>query len=265
MSGTITAPTSPADATAAINGALGSGMGRYILPAGSYNVDTIVIPNGVELIGEGQFTTTVYGRVVFPANQFPGRLENLCVAAPNSMQINAVQVEHGCVGVIIRDVRALGGYSALYIAGTDCHISNCYFGDSGGTAAVVSNGANWYERCKIDSQSNPGWYAGFLQGEYSGDGVAENHFTDCDFSGPYTFSIYIDDAHSQAITVFNGAVMSAPCFVGHAKWTAFLGCELTARIENAGGAPCTVANCWAASAMKVIGSNLYKSNNVNIT
>ena len=64
--------------------------------------------------------------------------------------------------VILRDLTIWFGNSALVDNGVDSLIENCFL--SGYTAAVTSQGANWYVRDKLDTIGAYHSTYGFLQG-----------------------------------------------------------------------------------------------------
>lgn len=264
MSKTVYLPSYPIDCSEILNEELKT-TGKVYLPTGKYNIGKgINIPSKVSLIGEGQ-DTILYGKISFESDSIYSSLESLRLVGPTDPKYNAIHVPKGCVGHIFRDLVVSGGYSALYIKGTDCLLSNCFLGDILGRAVILSNGANWYERCKIDSYIESKECTAFLQGDSIDPMMLqENHFTDCDFSGPYSESIQIKDYYKLAISVFNGCIFSAPVKIDGAKWTAFSTCEFGANINNYDSSACTVSSSFGVVPVKAIG-NILKANNINIS
>src|SRR4029077_10253855 len=154
--------TGEGDAGVAIQKAINSGgLDTYILPPGNYTGSTIIIAGGIRLCGSGRGCTLFNGMIDFQNAGFSG-LEDIFINAPQDPNINAITIDAQSVSVALVRVRSQGGAATLYTQGADCCFSDCYFGDSVGMGAAVSNGNSWYERCKIDSQSRPSvFYAAF--------------------------------------------------------------------------------------------------------
>lgn len=165
--------------------------------------------------------------------------------------------------VFIRNCTIWGGVSALLNEGIDGSVEDCYI-TGWGFACLTSNGANWYRRCKFDADPGSVCQWSYYQGAtVPGQSSAENHFEQCDFSGPWAQgSIAIEDAAKQAITVFDGCVMSNRCTIGGANWTSFVGCEFGGPVQ-VGSGTCSIVGSYAFTPFSV--ANASKAGNVNIT
>jgi hypothetical protein len=135
---------------------------------------------------------------------------------------------------------------------------------------VVSQGANWYVRDKLDTNGSYASTYAFLQGvPFSGASSSENHFVQCDFSGNYTYSVSIQDATNSAITIIDGSVFSSPIQVSGAKWTSFSNAEIGSPsfTVSAGAGIVTVTGSYAFSPTTIAGggSNVVGGSNYNIT
>jgi hypothetical protein len=263
------------------------GGGTVFFPPGNYRItSTIMVPGSANLTGavilEGcgqrvshitaitDITLVQLGDI--NSNGYCG-IKNMSLFGYQNAAAtaNAVYI-YTNIPAIIRDVTIFGGNFALQNDGCDSCIENVYlngWGPNGG--GIKSFGANWYIRVKSDSGPQAVGFA-FLQGAFSlGAGVAENHFTQCDFSGNHTYSIYIDDGAEQSSTaIFEGCVMSGPTLINSAKWTCFSACEFgnaAFAVNNTVGGDVTVANSISFGGFTIIGgsANLHLSNNVNIS
>ena len=243
--------------------AVGTQGGNVVwLPPGNYLVSNggLILRDGVELIGAGQGTTQVSVKtdsavVTFDADSCAyASLRDVTIAGFSSAAAttNAVAIGTNCK-VILRDDRIIGGYAALYNLGIDSLIENCFL--AGYTAAVTSQGANWYVRDKLDTTGDfPSVYA-FLQGDRPDTASSsENHFIQCDFSGDYQFSISIADTTASAITVFDGSVMSSPISITGAKWTSFANDELGSTTFTANSGVVTVTGSYGFVPIAVTGA-----------
>lgn len=263
---------------AAINSRAACGGGVVEVEAGNYFCPGLYLPAQVSLRGEGQNVSLLqslsYDSTVLTlgAGSFHG-VRDLSIFGRNdpSTGTNAVVMPAGVVSAVFRDCMIWLGYSAVYTQSIDCLFDNCYIGNSYHGAAITSNGANWYQRCKIDSLGacvvggKPTPYYAFLQGASATGLIAENHFNMCDLSGDYDLSVLIDDSFNQAVTDFSGCVMSAPISVAGAKATFIRGCELGGDVSNSHGAPMTMVANIAVGAGITAQYVTAQSGNVGIT
>lgn len=241
---------------AALNACRAVGGGLVRGEAGNYVTRNVQIPDCVRLVCDGRGSTLFQAGGV-DANVFSfvpgsfGGLEHCHVEGYDNPATgtNAIWIPAGVVSAKLLDVVAWGGYSALYIQGIDCDLDDCYFGNSYHGAAVTSNGANWYRRCKIDSNADaivggkPSSYYGFMQGSSVNGSQMENHFSESDFSGCYDNSVLITDGNNSSITDFSGCVFSAPIVVQNAFSTTIRGCELGGDVVNNSGQPVIISAC----------------------
>jgi hypothetical protein len=266
------------------------GGGEVLLVPGNFNINnTVVIPGtanqtgAVSLKGSGRRVTFLTTTADIPVLQLGDINSNGYCGASNMSIFGLMTVAATKSTVIIfdnipcllRDLNIWGGLWGLENRGVDSTIENCFISGSGTTGgAVKSNGANWYIRCKLDSadNNNPTQFA-FLQGPpISIISVAENHFTQCDFTGNYQYSLFIDDGQTNsAFTVLEGCVLANPILINAAKWTCFSSPELGsgAFLVNAThGGDVTISNAYVVGPAVVIGggsSRLHLSNNIGIS
>ncbi|WP_407155167.1 glycosyl hydrolase family 28-related protein [Bradyrhizobium sp. STM 3557] len=221
------------------------GGGFVFFPPGTYLVSGagLTVSAGVWLEGSGiassiQVSTDSMA-VSFstsggtcPGGGHLGGLEKLQVLGfqTNTSTQPAVKIGANC-SVTIRDARIWFGAQGLVNNGVDSLVENSYI--CGWQQCVFSQGANWYVRVKLDSIgiTMVGTSAAFMQGAYIGPGgataIAENHFTQTDFSGTYSYSIYIDDTNNaSAITHIDGGVLSSAIMLNHHRFTMITGTEI---------------------------------------
>lgn len=244
-----------AELQSAINELCASG-GVLSLPPGWKEItSTITVCRGVILRGAGEYATAIHTdndivmlRFTGQGNDFSG-LENISVFGPMGWN-NLVVVDHNVV-VHMRDCRIWGGLFALEHNGMDGTVQNCFI--SGGHdwhgGNVLSRGANWYIRAKLDTSGQNVMF-GFYQAGSDPAFVRENHFTQSDFSGTFAYSVYIADA--QAYTVFDGGVFSSPIWVWGA-WTNFANAEIGGNITGYEGV-LTITGSYGFSGISVHGS-----------
>lgn len=241
--------------------------GRLLLSAGAYELSqTLVIPGGHRLVGAGQSSTAIITlayaditalRFTGPYNSFGG-IEDLRVACSQSTTATAscVHVTHN-VPVVFRDFQIWGGLHALLSQGVDGYFDGGFIGGAARAgSAVFSQGANWYIRTKFNDYAGFHQTYAFVQNSWSSpvnNGVQENHFVACDFSGQYDYSVFIyDGGANQAITDFSGSVFAAPIVIYAARATMFRGAEFgSPTLINY--APLAISASYAFSALAVSG------------
>lgn len=161
-----------------------------------------------------------------------------------------------------------GGLTALNVNGVDSTFEDCFINPKEGvanSAGVLSGGANWYKRCKIDTAGGGSVTDAFRQTARAAGltGVMENHFEQCDFSGPFTRSRNINDGgENSAITIFDGCVISSPIVISNHRASIFMGNEFGSTSFSTPGNTSLVGN-YAFSAMTV--ANASKAGNINIS
>lgn len=251
------------------SGILGGGI--VYVPPGNYSVTGITLKGTVRLVGAARERSIINGgatnndTVTFDSTSNYASLEHLEVIGYQ----NAAATSNGVViaqgrAVNLFNCHILGGSAGLFTKGTDGMVENCYI--AGYTSNITSNGANWYVRCKIDTAALGTPTDGFIQGAFYTSGVAENHFTDCDFSGNFTHSITINDTGtSSAITTFVGCVFAAPMVITNAKFTMMSACEVGSTV-TVGTNPTAITGCVATgSAVVVSGGGKTLAGNISIT
>jgi Pectate lyase superfamily protein len=249
------------------------GGGNIWLPwGGSYLIKSpIVLKNSVTLKGQGRNTLLTAGPndtgiVVFDSSCSYAGIRDLFIAGFQNAasQTNAVTVARN-VPVLIKDCHIWGGNSALYTQGIDGEINNCCIA-GWSFASIVSNGANWYERCKIDQGAVPCTYAFYQGTPIPGASSAENHFTDCDFSGSYQSSVMIaEGSANMAVSVFTGCVFSSPINLISANYTSFVGAEFGSPIFNLGTGDASIVGSKSFAPMTVSSRVKLSPSNVNIS
>lgn len=144
-------------------------------------------------------------------------------------------------GTLERCIIVGGNYAIHTRQATDWRINNCLI--AGMNGGVISNGANYWTDCSIDT----GFIAGstgtaFVQAPpISGTAVQENQFSQVDLSGAWTASISINAA-GTALAKFMGCVISSPIVITNAVWTAFSTCEVPTSI-TVGTNPTSFSAC----------------------
>ncbi|MGM4886340.1 glycosyl hydrolase family 28-related protein [Tardiphaga sp. 11_C7_N12_6] len=259
------------------------GGGIVKIPAGVCNTTaTVTIKGGVRLIGAGKSVSYIsgFGTNVLTLSFGPTcirgcAIEDLTVQGyynANSALVtnNAVFVEEN-IPAYIMNCRVWYGAAALFTKGVDGTYFNSWF--IGCIDAVVSNGANWYERCILDTNGSFGAYRyAFSQGtKFSAASSQENHFTDCDFSGPFTESVHISGSNTvtpYTVTSFENCVFSSPMSIQAAYWTSFVGCEFGSSSFTLNGAPggtVSVVGCAGIGTTVVMSGAFSKAGNFNIS
>lgn len=250
--------------------ALGSG-GTIIVPGPCRVSAPIFIAKPVHIQGVARAISSLNAigdtHVLNFAANIEASIERMGVYGSQSptAQHNVVGVEQNAA-VYMTDCRFWGGYCSLIDAGCDGVRDNVEFGGANPQGyAVSSNGANWWIRCKFDGMALP-QVSAFYQGTgVPGSSVSENHFDQCDFSGPFTFSMIVDDGGtSNAIMVASGSVFARMIAVNNARWVALNTAEIGANIQVNPAVPITVANSYGIVPVSVINGVKHLSNNVNI-
>jgi hypothetical protein len=219
------------------------GAGVLYFPAGRYLVSgQLTVRGGVALVGAGPSASAIAvtgdASVIYFDAQTCMRgaaLSDLGVDGYQdaSAAQNTVTVGDNCPVNLTNDVIRFGN-AALYDKGIDGMISDCAI--SGYQYAVISQGANWYLRDRLDTigfASGTAFYQGL---PIPGATSEENHFDGCSLSGDYQASIQIQDATSNAITVFRSCALSSPVVVGGSRWAGLVGDQLGTGVasSNAG-------------------------------
>jgi hypothetical protein len=247
--------------------------GIVFVPAGNYYVPGgLTLKGGVELVGEGRGSTTIQAQTVdvtviaFDATSNYAALRNLFITGYTNAAAttNAVTVAAD-VPVIMKDCNIWGGLAAVYTLGVDGYMENCFVA-GWKTACVVSNGANWYVRCKFDTAGVAVTHA-FYQGTPSPFAIMENNFVACDFSGSFTNSVAISDGtNTSAITLFSTCVFSSPISLINQLFTGFTTCEFGSALNKSAGS-CSVVGSYAITPLvfSVTAPGAALAGNANIT
>lgn len=217
--------------------------GRVYFPAGRYVVSGagISVWRGIWLVGDNLWTTSI--RVLTdatvlrfanspssggkcPGGNHYGGLSHIAVDGHQGVPTKPATIIGNQCNVTISDASLLYGTYGLDNRGVDSRIERSMIW--GFTGGMISSGANWYRNVKFNQPgSTAAFYAVYMISPIPElSTVAENHFTDSDFSGSYNYSVYISDGTStHYVTVFQGTVFSSPVVVANAKATMFSGIE----------------------------------------
>jgi hypothetical protein len=247
------------------------GGGFVFVPPGNFLIQNLIIKGGVILQGSGH---GLGGTFLQSQNQDTGviQFDLSCNGAgmrdvfacgyTNAAATNpAVFISENCP-VFISNCQIWGGGSALFTKGVDGVVENSFI--SGWSfASLLSNGANWYKRCKFDTAGQH-CSSGFYQGTpLPIGGMMENHFDQCDFSGDYAASINIvDGATESALSMFTGCVFSCPVSISGARHTSFVACEFGNSFSQTSGT-CAIVGSWCGGSMSA--PNAVKAANINIS
>jgi len=168
--------------------------------------------------------------------------------------------------VTFRDLNIWGGLWALKYQGSDSTIDNCFISGAGAAGGCVySQGSGWWKRVKCDKGAFAQQFC-FMQGSPVMPGTIEQSFVQCDFSGDYQSSFYVDDGGARVVScVLSQCVTSSQIIVGTALWLAFGQHRFGAGINVVGpNVPITVADSLALTRIGVNSTVKHLSNNINI-
>lgn len=256
-----------------INNVAATGGGYVYFPSGQYVVTGITVPQAVWLFGDNLWTTSIRTHSDLTVLKFEnvvggngkcnggnhyGGLYNIAIDGYYNINATspAVIIGNEC-NVTIYDASLMYGKYGIDNRGVDSRIErSMVWGFTGG---MISSGANWYRNVKFNQPgTTSAFYAVYLATPIPElTSVAENHFTDVDFSGTYNYSVYADDSGTnKAITVFQGAVFAAPVVVASAKATMFSGIEFghTTLYVNSGYV--NIVGSYAFSSTSVSGAGI---------
>lgn len=145
-------------------------------------------------------------------------------------------------GVAVTNSRPYSAWAALthYTAGTVVTLGGYEIvcsttGNSGASSPTLKN----YGITMVDGTAN--WLvsnAVNFVGFGLGDGYGENHFSHCDFSGPYFASVNIagtSTANGPPIAVFTDSVFSSPVLISQSRWVNMNNCEFGDLVQISGG------------------------------
>jgi hypothetical protein len=256
--------------------------GVVFMPPGIFQItNTVNIKGAVRLIGSGRngtflsgFTTNV-NALNFDTSCVRGcGLEHLTVQGyynPNPALIttNAITVARN-VPANISHVTSFYGSAGLFTQGIDSHCFDSWF--NGCLDSVVSNGANWYNRCMFNGNGSFGSQRfAFWQGTgYPGATSQENHFQQCDFSGNFTNSLNIQNGYTgtASINIFNGCITSSPINISNNYFASFTGHEFGSSsftLGGSGGTVSVVGSMGFGVTLNLPGPQFQKAANFNIT
>jgi hypothetical protein len=237
--------------------------GIVIVPPGNYHfASTVIISSAVKFVGPGQRAAaiTCYGTdlTLLRLSSGSGGACFYDLALEGYMNAAATQhlivIDQNITEYLFSACRMWGGNYAIRTSGID----GCFFdcGIAGSIGHVLSDGANWWLRCKIDTvdpSMAPTYCFRQLQ-SFSGATSGENNFDLCDFSGTYTYSVYIDDSgQNYANTGFNQCIFSSNIYIPSARHTRFSNCEIGINAVSS-NAPIAMVGCWGQVAITITGS-----------
>lgn len=163
-----------------------------------------------------------------------------------------VDVRDNC-NVVVRDNKIFYGQWGLIADGVDSFFENNFIW--GYTGAVNSRGANWHYRCKYDQPGpDAATYGIFFGANIAGLTLPENVFYNCDFSGSYTYSVYVQDTGNSGIYHFTDPVFSSPIRIDNARVVMIAGAEIgsTSFVTNNGNV--IVVGSYALTATTITGT-----------
>ena len=233
--------------------------GTVLVSSGYFRVSGggLVVKGGVQLIGEaGQSGSGINVATDSPVVTFDAStcvrgasMQNLTIVGYQnpSATANAVTVGANCP-TILRDNTIWNGASGLYTSGVDGLYENNFI--CGYAASVTSKGANWYVRDKLDTCGLSSTYAFHQIAPTIAGQSAENHFTQTDFSGKFTYSLLVDDgSNTSSILTCSGCVLGAPIVINRAKSTIISASEIGSTIftNNSAGPIIAMGNYFFSS------------------
>lgn len=248
------------------------GSGKIWLPQpGGYKTSAMLtIKNGVQLIGHGRAGTMLSatndtGVLYFDGSANYAGVYDLFIVGTQSAASgsNTITVADNAPVNLAR-CTIWGGNSALLNKGIDGTIEDCYIG-GWKFASVVSNGANWYKRVKIDTAGVPCGHAFYQGTPVPGKaGAMENSFDECDFSGEYSSSLTIADGNTNtAYSSFTNCIFSSSINLQQARHTQFGNCAFGSAAFNRSGGTCNIVGSYAYAPISAPGAS--KAGNTNIS
>lgn len=245
--------------------------GAVYFPCGTYHTtSTLTVPGAVVLQGEQRTCAIIsVGNNDVEVLNFTGGsntyggMNNIWIVGDNaggSLTKNAVVVSTN-TPIVFYNCMIWGGNFALQEDGDDGSISDCFImgtGTSGG--GIISTGANWYNRVKLDTI---GFTVSVAYQQNTFSAIQENHFTASDFSGSLTNSIIISDADSNAITTITNSVFSSPISITGGRYTMFTGDEFGGAVAS--GVNLSIVGSYGLTALTMTGAGARScSGNFNI-
>jgi Pectate lyase superfamily protein len=243
--------------------------GTIFFPVGNYRVGgTLIVYGPIIFQGSGQAITLLQGLgdiTVLNFGIYSGHsaLRDLWVVglqASTATQNTIVVVDN--MPIHFANSRVFGGNWALDTGGVDGSVYNCFImgaGSQGG--GILSRGANWYDRAKLDSIGFSVAAAYYQQQGNAYAPSAENHFLNSDFSGAFQNAIVIADPSNGAMTAFTNCVIGTPITISGARHTRIIGCELGSNVNSS--APISVVGSYGITPITVSGPKSM-AGNVNI-
>lgn len=259
---------------AAINAAQLGGYTVFFPPGWYFITSTLTITAQCRLLGCGPYVSwiscmnapqTVNHDITvlsISGNTGVGFIKELSIwgSNVNTTTFPSLQLQYNCA-FNLDEVYALSG-AGVQTGGISARYRNCSFG--GWRYAVFSWGANFYSDCSFDSSwaaSLPSGAVCFNQTIESSDNILENQFSNCDFSGDYSYSLIVNTSAAFIKTfscIFSNAVQ-----IQNAKFVSFIAAEFGSTVTNSIGVNCCVVGSMAFSGITISGAS--KAANLNIS
>jgi hypothetical protein len=248
--------------------------GVVFVPPGNYKITSTLTMKGlVHLHGAGgrgiSFISTAGADLT--AIQFDSTAAGAAMEWITVSCMQNVSATRNCVTIANNDVvyilnsQIFGGAYALSNNGVDGTVFNSQIAGWGsGACGIISQGANWYVRVKIDQSAVSTACAFQHTTSFTGASSAEEHFFQCDFSGNYTDGILIQDTGGNAIIVVSDSVLSSPVSVTGGRYIIFNGDEFAGNIATS--VNMSIAASFGIAAVTVSGAGTRScAANSNIT
>lgn len=258
------------------------GRGKVLLPGRISKVtSTVTIKGGVRLVGTGRDATYISA---FVTNINPVKFDSTCVRGCSLEDLTVTGYFNANVALVttntveidlnvpanISNCNLWYGHAGLFTKGIDGYVEDCWI--MGCVDGLVSNGANWYTRCIFDTQGS----FGSLNNAYTqgtsivGMTSQENHFVQCDFSGPFAKAVDINGHNTGlfTITMFEHCVFSSPINILTAYFTSFSSCEFGSSsftLNGATGGTVSVLGSVGYGTSLTLTGNFQKAANFNIS
>ncbi len=242
------------------------GGGSLFFPVGNYGFQWggVIVPPHVNIIGDGfssvLFALTDSTVLTFAANSSHRWADTFVVGWTGATPSQPAVVVQDNAEMFISRVRSWYGRVALLMRGNDGTIEQSFFWAP--YAGVENYGSNWWRRVKMDGAVGHAQY-----GFKSGAGAIENYFEQCDFSGDFDFSVYMDpETLTVAEAKFTDCVMSSPIVFNNMAWVKIHGATLGGPVTATTG-HLTLTDSFAFAPVTVSGGAVRHlgSNNVNIS
>lgn len=233
----------------------GQVAGKLYLPCGEYVISSeLTVYSGTHIEGESRRCTLIdtnsadITAITVPASGSGNDytlIEHILIAGSMSTSASNNLVIVGSNAVVnIDDTSIIGGNFALENHGIDGIISRSTIcGTNTSTGGCIEEyGANWYIRVKMDGTAEYGWYIT--------TGAREMSCVTCDFSGTFTYGIYVNS--SNAVAMITNSVIGAPVDIVSAAQVSIGTSEIGTTVTSA--SPLLITGSKGVSAITVGGA-----------